>query len=109
MESFDLRTAAGQDALAVEVHALAHAHARKIERDRDVAQDAAQDVVLDCLIRAREGTWSTGGRTLSGYVACLVRRRLAVLRRDHGRAMLRDMEHLRDREPEVRLWKEPAL
>ena len=95
--------------MVIEVHRLAHYHARRLVRDRDRAQDAAQDVVLNCLIAVREGKWSAGRRSLDAHVSCLVRRRLAVLRRDHGRAMLKDMEHVRDREPEVQLSREPEL
>jgi RNA polymerase sigma factor (sigma-70 family) len=118
MEGYDLRTTAGQDALAVEIHRLAHEAAQRqarvatLEDEEDdglmeiEAEDVAQDVVLFCLERLREGTLDLNGRVFDSHIRCLVRRRASVRRRQRGRRAARDMERVRDTDGVVKEWVE---
>jgi RNA polymerase sigma factor (sigma-70 family) len=109
-EGFDLGLEAGQNALVSMIHSLAHRAAKRQAPRRSDAPDAAQDVVLHCLRRIREGTWQgvrLVGGNLESHISCLVKRRLAVLKRQRRRGMERDMEYLRDLDAGVRTWMEP--
>jgi RNA polymerase sigma factor (sigma-70 family) len=120
MEGFDLRTTAGQDALAVEIHRLAHEAAQRQlrkksseEEDDDGlteinAEDVAQDVVLWCLERLRAGTFDLNGRIFDSHIRCLVRRRASVRKRQRGRRAARDMERVRDTDGVEKEWVEPG-
>jgi RNA polymerase sigma factor (sigma-70 family) len=107
MEEIDLGTEAGQNALALEIHVLAHRHAARLLKPRCDAEDAAQDVVLWCLGELRKQRWDIGDRTLDAHICCLVRRRIAVLKRQRRRWMERDREYLRDLESSVHGWMDP--
>jgi RNA polymerase sigma factor (sigma-70 family) len=111
MDTNDLSTEEGQNALIIEIHRLAHRIAKRSIRPRhaadDIAEDVAQDVVLYCLIRLRENRWDIGDRALDSHIGCLVRRRARTLRHRRIASMERDMEYLRDLEGSVRTWMEP--
>jgi RNA polymerase sigma factor (sigma-70 family) len=109
MDGIDLGSEAGQDALVLEIHSLAHKHAARMRQPRGDAEDFAQDVVLSCLGEIREGRWDIGDRDLDAHIACLVRRRIAVHTRQRRRRMERDMEHVRDLEGGVHAWMGPDV
>jgi DNA-directed RNA polymerase specialized sigma24 family protein len=102
------RDEAGQNALSVEIHRLAHIMAWVIVGRRSYTEDVAQDVVSHCLTRIREGTWRLGSRALDAHIACLVRRRAVVYRRRWRRRDARHMAYLRELEGGVRAWMEPG-
>ena len=95
-----------ESVLLLKIHTLAKRAARRIV-EWDVAENIADDVVMDCLERMRAGTWGVGSHRLKSYVRCLVRRRAVdVLRRDQRRAD-REAEHARELTESVHAWMEP--
>jgi RNA polymerase sigma factor (sigma-70 family) len=100
---------AADNALLVEIHALAHRLAGRHATRRNLAEDIAQDVVTHCLIRMREGRWNLHGRSLDSHISCLVRRRAFDLRRRSRVRAERDFKHLQELERHVGAWTGPDL
>jgi RNA polymerase sigma-70 factor, ECF subfamily len=89
------------DALLVEISAIAHREAKRIVGSAD-AEDVAQDVVLECLIRLRRGAWAIHPSSLGALVKCMVQRQCLDRLRASGRRAEREAEHasgLADRTP----------
>ena len=99
--------AAAESVLLLEVSTLAHRFARRLV-GADAADDIAQDVVLDCLIRIRTGRWHLR-RSLAAFVSAAVWRNHADLLRRSGHRGARDAQHLRDREEASSAWMDPEL
>ena len=93
------------------VSSLAIRSARRLVKrgleDRDVADDLAQQVVLDCFVRLRTGRWRVRS-TLEGLVASMVWRKHALGKRGEQRRQERDALHLADREAQTPVWMNPA-
>jgi RNA polymerase sigma factor (sigma-70 family) len=98
-----------QEELLGEIRRLARGIAGRIVRRRDLADDIAQDVVLDCLESLRDGTWHVPESTLEAYVVCLVKRRRADMRLRRRRGATRDRKHLRELESATHAWMEPDV
>ncbi len=108
METIDLSCEEGQNTLIVEIHTLAHRIAKRMAR-RERAEDAAQNVVLYCLKRLREGRWDIGDRALDSHIGYLVRRQLRNLKRPEIPELERDYQYWWDRESTVHEWMDPEL
>jgi RNA polymerase sigma-70 factor (ECF subfamily) len=94
------------EALLVEVTRLAKQFARELVKRR-VAEDLAQDVVLECLTAIRGGRWSRRGAALPAIVANLVRRRAVDGLRSRQRAEKREAEFARELLENSRAWMAP--
>jgi len=95
-------------ALVVEIHRQARAFAER-GLAAAVADDIAQDITLDCLVKIRAGQWTPPAADLSKVLREIVRRRAAdwVRRRQHGAQ--RNAEHGRELKERVRAWMSPEL
>lgn len=96
------------DALVVEIHRQARALAKK-RVPVDVADDIAQDITFECLIKIRAGRWRVRHADLTDVLRGVVRRRVVdwLRRREHGDE--RNAEHWRDREDSEHAWMSPEL
>jgi RNA polymerase sigma-70 factor (ECF subfamily) len=96
------------DALIVEIHRLAREFAGK-RVAADVADDIAQDICLECLVKIRAGRWSVRHSDLAVFVRGVVRRRVVdwLRRREHGDE--RNAEHARELEEGEHAWMSPEL
>jgi hypothetical protein len=94
------------DALVVEIHrqarVLAETHVR-----RDVADDIAQDVVLECLIMIRASRWTVRHADLTNVLCGVVRQRVVDWRRCRALGHERDAEYWRDLEDSEHAWMSP--
>ena len=96
-----------EEHLLLEIHALARRRARKV-LEPDVADDVAQDVVLECLVKMRDGAWCRPV-SLAGLVRQMVlRRTVDVYRRDRRRAE-RSAVHLSQSKASPPSWMQPDL
>jgi DNA-directed RNA polymerase specialized sigma24 family protein len=100
---FDAATEAG---LFLEITSIARRSAARIVGAED-ARDIAQEVVLECLIRLREGTSPIDLRRLHGLVRRMARVRAFDLHRGTTRRMDRDGGFLREISASVHLWMSP--
>ena len=80
--------------LLKEIIRRARRHAAKLV-SADAAEDIAQDVVLDCLTRMRDGKWRIR-RSLPALVRKMVRRRLTDQRRGQESRAAHEEEHVRE-------------
>jgi RNA polymerase sigma factor (sigma-70 family) len=83
---------ADDEALLSAISALAHAYARKLLPKAD-AEDVAQDVVLECVIRLRAGKWVIERSSLEALVKRMVRRQRVDEVRARHRRDEREHEH----------------
>lgn len=97
-----------QERLLIRIADLAWQHASHLG-GADFADDLAQDVVLECLVKVRTRSGRLTARTLNAFVRQVVRRRwLDSLRLAHRRAT-REQEHSRETTNGTRLWMSPEL
>ena len=75
----------------------------------EFAEDLAQDVVLECLVKVRTRRGRLTGRTLKGFVRQVVRRRWLDSLRLARRRATREEEHAREATGGPRLWMSPEL
>jgi RNA polymerase sigma factor (sigma-70 family) len=102
--------------LLTEVSALAHSMALDFsdligidDAYGDAAEDIAQEIVLDCLIRIREGRWCARTTVLRSYVRNAVYlKTLDYLRRTIRRTD-RNAEHVREWCESTHAWMSPDL
>lgn len=88
---------------------IAHAMVRADTADAADAEDLAQDVVLECLVRLRSGKLWTRPASLAAFVRRRVRSRaIDLLRRKKHRAA-RNAEHARELMESVHAWMSPEL
>ena len=99
--------ASDEEHLLVEVSALANGFARRLVA-RDAADDLAQEVVLDCLVRLRTGRWRID-TTLEAFVASTTWRQHAYAMRRVANRRSRDAQHLAERSARDPAWMDPAL
>jgi RNA polymerase sigma factor (sigma-70 family) len=85
----------------------ARRHATKLV-SADAADDIAQDVVLDCLTRMRDGQWRTR-QSLPALVRKMVQRRLTDHRRGQESRLAHEAEHVRERTESIHAWMSPEL
>ena len=76
---------------------------------RDVADDIAQDVVLECLLKVRAGRWRVAREALGAFVRRLVRRRAVDWLRRSQRRSERNAEHAREIRESTHAWMSPDL
>jgi RNA polymerase sigma factor (sigma-70 family) len=93
--------------LLITIAALARKRARAL-LSTDMADDVAQDVVLECLLKVREGD-SIDEKLLGGLVRQMVRRRVSDLYRGALRSGERNARHVRAQMAEVHAWMHPDL
>jgi RNA polymerase sigma factor (sigma-70 family) len=106
MYSHALRTEAAQNELLMEIAQLAQRFARELVA-RDLADDVAQDVVLECLVKLREHSWTADTSSIPGLIRSMVRRRSIDCLRRTQRREGRDPEHAGDLLDGVRPWMSP--
>jgi hypothetical protein len=96
-----------EEALLLQIAALARRRAREVV-EPDVADDIAQDVVLECLVKMRAGGWCNP-LSLAGLIRQMVlRRTVDVYRRDRRRAE-RSAVHLSESTGTPPSWMQPDL
>ena len=93
--------------LLVKVTALANRFARRLLPPDD-AEDMAQQVVLDCLMRLRTGRWYVH-TTLRALVRDMVRRKFMWGLRGASGRKARDAQHLDERTACPPMWMDPAV
>jgi RNA polymerase sigma factor (sigma-70 family) len=93
--------------LLKEIIRRAGRHAEKL-MSADAAEDIAQDVVLECLTRMREGKWRIR-RSLPALVRKMVRRRLTDHLRGQESRVTHEEEHVRERTESIHAWMSPEL
>lgn len=94
--------------LLITVRCIAHRIASAILRDAlEDAEDMAQDVVLECLLKIRAGRWYTGPDAIKPLVRWLIRRRIIDRRRWRLGEERRDFHHLRELMKQRREWMSP--
>jgi RNA polymerase sigma factor (sigma-70 family) len=97
----------GEEALLIAISDIARRCARALLRSRDDADDVAQDVVLEALLKIRAGRWDADEKDLKKVVYWLVRHRLVDRRRRHDVRKQYDYEHLSDLEGRNAGWMSP--
>ena len=96
-----------EDRLIVEIASLARRFAMKIV-DEDPAEDIAQDVALQCLMKIRAGQWRVEAAHLQDFVRRVVRRKAVdLLRRSQAREQ-RHAEYALEA-PASQTWMSPEL
>ena len=96
-----------EEHLLLQIAILARRRAREMV-DPDVADDVAQDVVLECLVKMRENAWCYPA-SLAGLVRQMVQRRTVdVYRRDRRRGE-RSAVHLGTSKASPPSWMQPDL
>jgi DNA-directed RNA polymerase specialized sigma24 family protein len=96
------------DALVVDIHRQIRALA--IERvPSDVADDIAQDVVLECLIKIRAGRWSVRHADLTHVLGGVVHEPVLDWLRCRELGDEGNLEHGRDLEDSGHAWMSPEL
>lgn len=100
--------ATNEEALLIALSTLARRFAGRI-LPRDAAEDLAQDVVLECLIKLRSGRWRIDGLLVAGLARRMVQSRsIDALRRVQRRSS-RNAEHARELAESARVWMSPDL
>lgn len=99
--------ASSETHLIVEISAFAHRYARAL-MSAAAAEDLAQDVVLECLIRIRDGRWRIK-HSLAAFVRAMVRRRRADTLRLRERRAAREAQHANECADGVHAWMSPEL
>ena len=95
MKRISSRPALTGDPLVIEIGRVA----RRFESKRvpaDVADDIAQDLVLECLTKIRAGKWTVRHADLESFVRGVVRRRVLDWLRRCARADERNAQHARE-------------
>lgn len=96
-----------EEQLLLEIAALARRRAREV-LEPDVADDVAQDVVLECLVKVREGAWCHPA-SLAGLVRQMVLRRTVDVYRRARRRAERSAVHLSESKAGPPSWMQPDL
>lgn len=92
--------------LLTRVSSLAHRFARRLA-GRDAADDLAQEVVLDCLVRLRSGRWCID-TTLEALVASMTWRQHAYANRRTTHRRAREARYLAECGARTPAWMDPA-
>jgi len=77
--------------------------------DTEDAADIAQQVVMDCLIRMRDGRWNVALADMPRVVRRMVLSRAIDGWRAHSRRRAREREHARESSEGARAWMSPDL
>jgi RNA polymerase sigma factor (sigma-70 family) len=108
MDNLQHTEASDEGALLIEVFTIARQFARR-RFPNDVAEDVAQDIVLECLVTVRAGKCGIKVSLLPGFVRHLVRLRSCdVLRRNHRRANT-DEYYARALADTQHVWMSPEM
>lgn len=107
MEAVAPHDASDEARLLTDISHLAHRFARRLAGP-EAAEDLAQDVVLDCLVRIRSGRWHVQ-RSLEAFISAAVWRNHADALRRSGHRRARDAQHLQERAESRSSWMDPAL
>lgn len=94
------------DTLVIEIQRLARRFAAK-RVPSETADDIAQDVVLECLVKLRAGQWTVRHKDLSDFVRKVVRRRIADWLRRCDRERARNVEYAHELEERECAWMSP--
>lgn len=94
--------------ILVTVTRLARRFARRLVRREDV-DDIAQETVLECLIKLRNGYWVPEESALPVFVRHMVWRRSVDRLRRAQRRDVREREHHREVQESVHAWMSPSL
>jgi RNA polymerase sigma factor (sigma-70 family) len=96
------------DAIVIDIARIAERRAREIVGEQR-ARDLAHDVVLECLVKLRAGTWKVAVSSLQAFVCRMVRRRAIDAVRRSQRSDVRNGEHARERREGAHAWMSPEL
>jgi RNA polymerase sigma factor (sigma-70 family) len=94
------------DALLIRIDAIALARAREIVV-RHAAADIAHDVVLECLVKIRDGTWDVAPDDLIRCVRRMVQSKAVDQLRQRQRRDERESEHAKQVEAIMHAWMSP--
>jgi RNA polymerase sigma factor (sigma-70 family) len=99
---------AATERVLLEVAQLARRFAKGVVRREDV-EDVAQEVVLECLIKLRNGYWVPGETSTASLVRNMIHRRGVDRLRRAQRRDEREADHCRDLRESVHAWMSPAV
>jgi DNA-directed RNA polymerase specialized sigma24 family protein len=94
------------DALLAHIDVIALACARE-KVGRQAAPDIAHDVVLECLIKIRDGIWDVAPDDLVRCVRRMVQSKAVDQLRQRQRRDGRELEHAKQVEAVMRAWMSP--
>jgi RNA polymerase sigma factor (sigma-70 family) len=99
---------ADDEELLLYITRLARRVARRLVAVHDV-DDVAQDVVLECLVKLRNGYWVSDPSSTAKLVRSIAKRRALDCLRRQKRQDARDAEHDRTLSESVHAWMSPDL